>query len=156
MRELTNKTTSIACELAALLMVVEECDVDQVERENLISLARRVSDQLAASMVEQNSRGAQWITFTPTAAKRFAVIGARGCRASVMCCLPCDYQRRGRAYPCNEFNWPWLNAFLMNWQTHWIFLLFQTLNRRGRTMISNVKFNELENRSICWLTASCS
>jgi len=58
MRELTNKSTSIACELAALLMVVEECEVDQVERENLISLARRVSDQLAASMVEQNSTGA--------------------------------------------------------------------------------------------------
>ncbi|MCC8229005.1 host cell division inhibitor Icd-like protein [Enterobacter mori] len=58
MRELTNKSASIACELAALLMVVEECDVDQVERENLISLARRVSDQLAASMVEQNSTGA--------------------------------------------------------------------------------------------------
>ncbi len=58
MRELTNKSASIACELAALLMVVEECDVDQVERENLISLARRVSDQLAASMVEQNETGA--------------------------------------------------------------------------------------------------
>ncbi|QFX88506.1 hypothetical protein GFB57_07910 [Citrobacter sp. S39] len=58
MRELTNKSASIACELAALLMVVEECDVDQVERENLISPARRVSDQLAASMVEQNSKGA--------------------------------------------------------------------------------------------------
>lgn len=58
MRELTNKSTSIACELATLLMVVEEYDVDQVERENLISLARRVSDQLAASMVEQNSKGA--------------------------------------------------------------------------------------------------
>ncbi|HDR2336834.1 TPA: hypothetical protein QCH56_002019 [Enterobacter roggenkampii] len=57
MRELTNKATSIACELAALLMVVEECGVDQVERENLIRLARRVSDQLAASMVEQNSTG---------------------------------------------------------------------------------------------------
>ncbi|EPL4093234.1 hypothetical protein PU646_07715 [Klebsiella pneumoniae] len=57
MRELTNKSASIACELAALLMFVEECDVDQVERENLISLARRVSDQLAASMVEQNSKG---------------------------------------------------------------------------------------------------
>ena len=58
MRELTNKSASIACELAALLMVVEECDVDQVERENLISPARRVSDQLAASMVEQNETGA--------------------------------------------------------------------------------------------------
>ncbi|MBF1981894.1 hypothetical protein [Enterobacter hormaechei] len=58
MRELTNNSASIACELAALLMVVEECDVDQVERENLISLARRVPDQLAASMVEQNSKGA--------------------------------------------------------------------------------------------------
>jgi hypothetical protein len=39
-------------------LVFEECDVDQVERENLISLARRVSDQLAASMVEQNKKGA--------------------------------------------------------------------------------------------------
>lgn len=58
MRELTNKSASISCELAALLMVVEEYDVDQVERENLISLARRVSDQLAASMVEQNETGA--------------------------------------------------------------------------------------------------
>lgn len=58
MRESANKSASIACELATLLMVVEECDVDQVERENLISLARRVSDQLAASMVEQNSKGA--------------------------------------------------------------------------------------------------
>lgn len=50
--------TSLACELAALLMAVEECEVDSVGRENLISLARRVSDQLAASMVEQNSTGA--------------------------------------------------------------------------------------------------
>ncbi|MFM3119078.1 hypothetical protein AB8R05_02745 [Klebsiella variicola] len=58
MRELTNKATSIACELAALLMVVEECEIDSVGRENLISLARRVSDQLAASMVEQNETGA--------------------------------------------------------------------------------------------------
>lgn len=57
MHKLTNKSSSIACELAALLMVVEECEVDQVERENLISLARRVSDQLAASMVEQVSKG---------------------------------------------------------------------------------------------------
>ena len=45
----------MACELAVLLMVVEECEIDSVGRENLISLARRVSDQLAASMVEQNS-----------------------------------------------------------------------------------------------------
>lgn len=58
MREITNKSASIACELATLLMVVEECDVDSVGRENLISLARRVSDELAASMVEQNSTGA--------------------------------------------------------------------------------------------------
>lgn len=57
MRELCDKTTAIACELAALLMVVEEYEVDHVERENLISLARRVSGQLAASMVEQNSTG---------------------------------------------------------------------------------------------------
>ncbi|MBK2672584.1 hypothetical protein FKL07_20265 [Citrobacter freundii] len=57
MRELMDKTTSIACELAALLMVVEECDVDQVELENLISLARRVSDNLASTMVEQGSKG---------------------------------------------------------------------------------------------------
>ena len=57
MRELTNTATSIACELAALLMVVEECGVDQVERENLISLARRVSDNLASTMVEQGSKG---------------------------------------------------------------------------------------------------
>ncbi|MEX5805843.1 hypothetical protein AB6H35_13735 [Citrobacter freundii] len=57
MRELTDKTTSIACELAALLMVVEEYDVDQVERENLISLARRVSDNLASTMIEQGSKG---------------------------------------------------------------------------------------------------
>lgn len=58
MRELTNKSASIACELAVLLMVVEECEIDSVGRENLISLARRVSDQLAASMVEQNETGA--------------------------------------------------------------------------------------------------
>lgn len=59
MHNMSNQPTlSLACELAALLMVVEEYDVDQVERENLISLARRVSDQLAASMVEQNETGA--------------------------------------------------------------------------------------------------
>ncbi|HHW6320324.1 hypothetical protein [Citrobacter sp. RHBSTW-00986] len=56
MRELMDKTTSIACELAALLMVVEEYDVDH-ERENLISLARRVSDNLASTMIEQGSKG---------------------------------------------------------------------------------------------------
>lgn len=49
--------TSLACELAALLMVVEECEVDSVGRENLISLARRVSDNLAATIVEQGSKG---------------------------------------------------------------------------------------------------
>lgn len=58
MRELANKSASMACELAVLLMVVEGCEIDSVGRENLISLARRVSDQLAASMVEQNSTGA--------------------------------------------------------------------------------------------------
>ena len=57
MRELANKSASMACELSVLLMVVEECEIDSVGRENLISLARRVSDQLAASMVEQNSTG---------------------------------------------------------------------------------------------------
>lgn len=58
MRELANKSASMACELVVLLMVVEECEIDSVGRENLISLARRVSDQLAASMIEQNSTGA--------------------------------------------------------------------------------------------------
>jgi hypothetical protein len=57
MREATDKTTAIACELASLLLVIEEYDVHQIERENLISLARRVSDQLAVSMTEQNSTG---------------------------------------------------------------------------------------------------
>ncbi|HGF0770808.1 hypothetical protein ACK8QK_19410 [Citrobacter portucalensis] len=58
MREMSNeKANSIACELATLLMVVEECDVHPVERENLISLARRISDELAANMLEQSSKG---------------------------------------------------------------------------------------------------
>ena len=57
MRELTNKSTSIAWIWLFLLMVVEECEIDSVGRENLISLAA-VSDQLAASMVEQNETGA--------------------------------------------------------------------------------------------------
>lgn len=57
MRELCGKTTAIACELAALLMVVEECHVDVVIRENLISLARRVSDNLAAEMMDLDSTG---------------------------------------------------------------------------------------------------
>jgi len=49
--------SSMACELASLLLVVEECDVDGVIRENLISLARRVSDNLAAEMMESGSTG---------------------------------------------------------------------------------------------------
>lgn len=58
MREmLIGKANSTACELAALLMVVEECDVNPIERENLISLARRVADELAANMLEQSSKG---------------------------------------------------------------------------------------------------
>ncbi|HIE9793155.1 TPA: hypothetical protein ACXRZ7_004348 [Klebsiella variicola subsp. variicola] len=57
MGELTDKTSSIAFELATLLMIVEECDVDQVERKNLASRARRVLAQLATSMVDQNSMG---------------------------------------------------------------------------------------------------
>lgn len=52
MRELCEKTTAIACELASLLKVIEECDVNGVERENLISLARRTSDNLAVEMIE--------------------------------------------------------------------------------------------------------
>ena len=59
MRELTNKSASIACELAVLLMVVEECEIDSVGRENLISLARRVSDELAASMVGKTMKGGE-------------------------------------------------------------------------------------------------
>ncbi|CAH3362231.1 TPA: hypothetical protein ACPYV3_001339 [Citrobacter freundii] len=51
--------TSLACELAALLMVVEECEVDSVGRENLISLARRISDNLAANMVEKTMKGGE-------------------------------------------------------------------------------------------------
>lgn len=58
MRNMSSQpTTSLACELAALLMVVEECEIDPVGRENLISLARRVSDNLAATMVEKGSKG---------------------------------------------------------------------------------------------------
>ena len=57
MCDLFEMTTAIACELAALLMVVEECDVNGVERENLISLARRVSDNLAAEMMDLGSTG---------------------------------------------------------------------------------------------------
>lgn len=58
MREMSNeKTNSIACELATLLMVVEEYDVNPIERENLISLARRVSDELAVTMLEQSAKG---------------------------------------------------------------------------------------------------
>lgn len=57
MRELFEKTTAIACELAALLMVVEECELETVSRENLISLARRVSDNLAAEMMDLDSTG---------------------------------------------------------------------------------------------------
>lgn len=45
----------LACELAALLLVVEECELDPVTSVNLISLARRISDNLAAGMVEQDS-----------------------------------------------------------------------------------------------------
>ncbi len=105
-------------------MVVEECDVDQVERENLISLARRVSDQLAASMVEQNSKGRSMDNLYTYKSKRFAVTGARGCRASVMCCLPCDYQGEQERIHVMSLTGR-LNAFLTNWQTHWIFLLFR-------------------------------
>lgn len=50
------KHSAIACELASLLMVVEECDVNGVERENLISLARRVSDNLAVELMEASSK----------------------------------------------------------------------------------------------------
>lgn len=58
MHNMSNQPTlSLACELAALLMVVEECEVDSVGRENLISLARRISDILAANMVEHGSKG---------------------------------------------------------------------------------------------------
>jgi len=58
MLKISNESlTAIACELAALLVVVEECEIEHVTRENLIGLARRVSDGLAASMVEQNSTG---------------------------------------------------------------------------------------------------
>lgn len=58
MRNMSSQpTTSLACELAALLMVVEECEIDPVGRENLISLARCVSDNLAATMVEKGSKG---------------------------------------------------------------------------------------------------
>lgn len=60
MHNMSNQpTTSLACELAALLMVVEECDVDSVGRENLISLARRISDNLAANMVEKTMKGGE-------------------------------------------------------------------------------------------------
>lgn len=57
MCDLFEKTTAIACELAALLMVVEECDVNGTERENLISLARRVADNLAVEMMDLGSAG---------------------------------------------------------------------------------------------------
>lgn len=53
----SHSLTSLACELAALLVVVDECEIDTVSRENLISLARRVSDSLAVTMVSQGSEG---------------------------------------------------------------------------------------------------
>ena len=94
MRELTNKSTSIACELAALLMVVEECEVDQVERENLISWLDEYRINWRQAWSSRIQRGRSMDNFYTYRSKRFAVTGARGCRASVMCCLPCDYQRR--------------------------------------------------------------
>lgn len=47
--------SSLACELAALLQVVEECELDAATSVNLISLARRISDNLAVGMVDQDS-----------------------------------------------------------------------------------------------------
>jgi hypothetical protein len=104
MRELTNKSASIACELAALLMVVEECDVDQVERENLISLARRVSDQLAASMVEQNSTGRSMDNFYTYRSKKICCYWRKKLPRFCHVLLTLRLSEGGRAYPCNEFN----------------------------------------------------
>lgn len=129
MRELANKSASMACELAVLLMVVEECEIDSVGRENLISLARRVSDQLAASMVEQNSTGGSMDNFYTYRSKKICCYWRKRLLRSCHVLLTFQLSRGGGAYPCNEFN-ARLSAFLTNWQTHWIFLLFQTMKRR--------------------------
>ena len=92
MRELTNKSASIACELAALLMVVEECDVDQVERENLISPPDEYRINLRQAWWSRMKRERSMDNFYTYRSKRFAVTGARGCCAHVMCCLPFNYQ----------------------------------------------------------------
>lgn len=58
MREISNQqTTSRGCELATLLMVIEEFDVEANERENLISLARFVSGELAIALLEEDKGG---------------------------------------------------------------------------------------------------
>jgi hypothetical protein len=78
------KATSRACQLATLLLVISDCEISGHERITssiwpVIFLA--ILPPLCWSRIKG---GAQWITFTPTAAKRFAVAGARGC-----CALSC-------------------------------------------------------------------
>ncbi len=68
--------------------------------------------------------GAQWITFNLPQQKRFAVTGARGCRASV--CAAYLATTRGEEERIHVMSLrTWLNGFLTSWQTHWIFLLFR-------------------------------
>lgn len=57
MREMSAEPiTSLACQLATLLMVLEAHEMDSVERENLIGLARYVSDDLAVSLLEREKQ----------------------------------------------------------------------------------------------------
>ena len=105
MRELTNKSTSIACELAALLMVVEECEVDQVERENLISWLDEYRINWRQAWSSRIQRGAQWITLHLPQQKICCYWRKRLPRFCHVL-LTLRLSGRGRAYPCNEFNWP--------------------------------------------------
>lgn len=51
------KATSRACQLATLLLVISDCEVSDIERDNLIDLARDISGDIANFMMEQDKKG---------------------------------------------------------------------------------------------------
>ena len=129
MRELTNKSASIACELAALLMVVEECDVDQVERENLISRPDEYRINLRQAWWSRMKRERSMDNFYTYRSKKICCYWRKRLLRSCHVLLTFNYQGEAERIHVMSLT-HWLSAFLTNWQTHWIFLLFQTLKRR--------------------------
>ncbi len=79
------KATSRACQLATLLLVISDCEISGHERDNLIDLARDISDDIATFMLEQDKRGRSMDNFYTYRSKNDLLLLAQEVAALLSC-----------------------------------------------------------------------